>query len=77
MQVSDEVKAVLEAIYKAADMHSDLDWEITLAGNGTNAGEALQAYRALFADLGLDEPQYTPQERDELIRSMGEDPEDY
>ncbi len=77
MNVSPEVKSTLEALYKDINIHSDLDWEVTIAGNGTNASEAINVMDGIFNALGLPKPQYTSEERKAVIENAGEDPEDY
>lgn len=51
--------------------------EITLACNGTNAGEAMNTIRAVYYTLELDAPVVTDEMLRAYVDKMGFDPDDY
>lgn len=73
-----DVVEVIQGFYHDANICAHLDWEMTLAGNGTNPGEAKNAYRALLIELdaAIPPPPTATEIRDYIVQ-YGEDPSQY
>ncbi|EKD53265.1 MAG: hypothetical protein ACD_61C00089G0006 [uncultured bacterium] len=53
--MDDEMREKLIALCVDIYAHDQLDWEITLAGNGTNAFEASRVANKILEILGIEE----------------------